>query len=169
MRDYSRDIETIYREFAPGVRQFASRKVPDPMLVEDATQETFIRAWRSLPNYDPRRPLWPWLATIAARHCFELRIAFTKRKELPILATDRPETSGDISPEEAALGSHREALSAIPSRYARALVLKYVYNFRCEEIARIERASLSAIESRLVRARRALRAATLRLQAAEDC
>ena len=36
---------------------------------EDATQETFSRAIKYIHRWDPRRPLEPWLMTIASNRC----------------------------------------------------------------------------------------------------
>jgi len=41
-------------------------------LAQEATQETFIRAWQAADSYDPRRPLGPWLMTIARHACLDL-------------------------------------------------------------------------------------------------
>ena len=38
----------------------------DPDDAEDITQETFLRAYRSLKRFDATRPLRPWLLSIAA-------------------------------------------------------------------------------------------------------
>ena len=45
----------------------------DHPSAEEVTQDTFMRAYLNLHKYDPLRPLYPWLATIAARlHDVEL-------------------------------------------------------------------------------------------------
>ena len=38
----------------------------DPDEAEDIAQETFLRAWNHLGRFDPRRPLRPWLLSIAS-------------------------------------------------------------------------------------------------------
>lgn len=40
-----------------------------PMLTEDVTQDTLLRAFSSWRAFDRSRPLWPWLARIAKRAC----------------------------------------------------------------------------------------------------
>ncbi|MCI0686954.1 MAG: sigma-70 family RNA polymerase sigma factor [Sporichthyaceae bacterium] len=44
----------------------------DRQLAEDATQETFMRAWRAAASFDPARALAPWLLTIARRTAVDL-------------------------------------------------------------------------------------------------
>ncbi|HEV8629922.1 MAG TPA: sigma-70 family RNA polymerase sigma factor, partial [Thermoanaerobaculia bacterium] len=41
------------------------RMVRDPALAEDLAQETFLKAYRALPSYDPRWKLSSWLLKIA--------------------------------------------------------------------------------------------------------
>ncbi|HEY5729135.1 MAG TPA: sigma factor [Anaerolineales bacterium] len=38
----------------------------DPDDAEDIAQETFLRAWKHLRQFDPTRPLRPWLLSIAS-------------------------------------------------------------------------------------------------------
>jgi RNA polymerase sigma-70 factor (ECF subfamily) len=41
-------------------------------LAQEATQEAFIRAWKSAASYDPERDLGPWLLTIARYAALDL-------------------------------------------------------------------------------------------------
>lgn len=43
------------------------RVLGDRGLAEEATQQTFVQAWRRAQRFDPSRELGPWLATIAKR------------------------------------------------------------------------------------------------------
>lgn len=64
------DWDAIYRQCAPSLRRFIRTRVPEA-LVEDALQDTFVRAYRSRARFDAARPPLPWLLTIARRACFE--------------------------------------------------------------------------------------------------
>lgn len=57
-------------------------------LADDATQETFIRAWRGADKFDPDRPLGPWLNTIA------------RRTALDVLRRENRPTRGDHEQEQ---------------------------------------------------------------------
>ena len=57
-------------------------------LAEEATQQTFVQAWRAASGFDGERPLEPWLATIARRvaidiHRREARRVATALDDLP--------------------------------------------------------------------------------------
>src|ERR1044071_8488280 len=47
------------------VHPLVARMVRDPALAEDIAQETFLKAYRALPGYDPRWKLSSWLLKIA--------------------------------------------------------------------------------------------------------
>lgn len=62
---------------------------------EDAVQEAFVRAFRSLGRWDPTREFAPWLLTIAANRCRTMLALRTKRRasssEVELLADERPD------------------------------------------------------------------------------
>lgn len=43
----------------------------DEEEAKDVVQETFIRVWQNLRNYDPKRSFTTWLYTIATRQCLD--------------------------------------------------------------------------------------------------
>jgi RNA polymerase sigma-70 factor (ECF subfamily) len=47
------------------VRACLAARLDDPHEAEDLTQEVFVTAWRKLGEFDPERPLAPWLRSIA--------------------------------------------------------------------------------------------------------
>jgi RNA polymerase sigma factor (sigma-70 family) len=58
--------ETLTRQHQEAVFRLAYLILGDPADADDAAQETFIRAYRSLASFDPARPARPWLLAIAA-------------------------------------------------------------------------------------------------------
>lgn len=48
------------------IRAFITARIDDPFEAQDIAQETFLIAFRKLPDIDQSRPLRPWLCTIAA-------------------------------------------------------------------------------------------------------
>lgn len=59
--------EAIYRAELPYVWHSLRRLGVRGADIDDLTQEVFLRAFRSLGQYDPTRPLRPWLFSIAYR------------------------------------------------------------------------------------------------------
>jgi Sigma-70 region 2 len=67
LRDGDPDAgRVVYRLYGSLVYGVAFRVLGDGRLCEEATQQTFLRAWRATAGFDASRELGPWLATIAA-------------------------------------------------------------------------------------------------------
>jgi len=130
---------------------------------EEATQEAFIRAYRHLDSYEPGRPFSSWLFSIASHYCIDRlrrrRIDWLPLKEEiaePVrLATASP------NPEVVATDRDREAwiqelMNVLSPTDRAALTLHYWYDCSYKEIAEVLDLTVSAVKSRLYRARRAL-------------
>ncbi len=129
---------------------------------EDATQETFLRAYTHLHQYDSNRRFLNWILTIASHLCID-RLRKKKLHTLPIDAVPAPEqvhTNG-VSPEHIAVAREQADeiqgwLAQLPADYRTAIILLYWYGFSYEEIAQILHVSVPAVKSRLHRARKKL-------------
>jgi RNA polymerase sigma-70 factor (ECF subfamily) len=141
------------------------RMLGDPESAEDAAQETFLRAYQNLHRYDENRPFPTWLLSIAAHYCIDRlrrrRFAVTSLDEeqdeggleLPDLETPNPEA-------ESVRREQREqmqlALNRLSSVDRAAVVLRYWHEYSEVEIAETLNLTVSAVKSRLHRARRDL-------------
>ncbi len=132
---------------------------------EDAAQETFLKAYRALGSYDPGRSFSTWLLSIAAHHCID---RIRRRREhvvsLDALPTWRHKPGNSPDPEQAALQADDAAqierlLQQLPEDYRLVLVLRYWHDLGYEEIASVLNDTVSAVKSRLHRARRLMAAA----------
>lgn len=65
-------VRTVYRAYGRLVYGVAYKILSDRGLSEEATQQTFVKAWRASAMVDPARELEPWLATIARRVAIDL-------------------------------------------------------------------------------------------------
>lgn len=130
---------------------------------EDASQETFLRAFLNLQRYDPARSFKTWLLTIASNHCIDR----LRRRRMQWLSIDEPLppnmtlASSEPQPEDAALFNERSEavqtlLAELSPDYRAAVVLRYWYDYSYTEIADILDTTESAIKSRLFRARQML-------------
>ncbi len=131
---------------------------------EDAAQETFLRAYQHIRRYDPKRPFVTWLLSIAAHYCIDRM----RRKKLPWFSIDENEDNtfsipdaGAAHPEMAAIqGEHRERIQALLGHLEgtdrAAIVMRYWFDFSEKEIAESLNITVSAVKSRLHRARKKL-------------
>lgn len=143
------------------VYAFLARYMNDEAMAEDATQETFVKAWRALNRFDADRPLKPWLLRIARNAAND---ALRKRRALPFSWLRRENDEGDETgiedtiaddaplPEE--LFARREAvdileraLAALPERDRAVLLLRYADGLSFEEISAIMDAPANTVKS----------------------
>ncbi|HKJ27051.1 MAG TPA: sigma-70 family RNA polymerase sigma factor [Anaerolineales bacterium] len=133
---------------------------------EDAAQETFIRAYKAIRRYDPTRKFSTWLLTIASNYCIDQH----RRKKLPTFSVDAletPDLPSKAKGMEALIvqGEHAdevaELLDTLNPKDRSAVVLRYWYEYSYDEIADSLDLTVSAVKSRLHRARKELAEAWL--------
>jgi len=140
------------------------RMLGDRIEAEDASQESFLRAYRNLGSFNRERSFKTWLLSIASHHCIDRlrrrRISFISLEDEPsagslALASDEP------SPEQAAIAHEtseefQQLLAQLPEDYRLVVILRYWYDYSYREIAELQGESVSAVKSKLFRARRRL-------------
>ena len=130
----------------------------DPVEAEDAAQQVFLSAHRSLLNgAEPREPA-AWLATIARNECWA-RVRSRMREPLP---TDAADAAGGVDPvyeaiRRADLAALRRAIRTLPRQQRDALLLREFGGLRYDELAAALAVTEPAVESLLFRARARLR------------
>jgi RNA polymerase sigma-70 factor, ECF subfamily len=150
---------SVVEAYQKPVYNLCYRMLGDPIDAEDAAQETFWRAYQALNRYDPKRSFATWLLSIAAHYCIDQQ----RKRRLPILSMDLlpEEDAPDFAPspekvvsalEESA--QMRKLLSSLGPQDRAAIVLRYWYEFSEDEIARTLSLTVSAVKSRLHRARK---------------
>lgn len=154
---FTRLVET----FQTPVYNLCYRMLNDAGDAEDASQETFLRAYLSIRRYDSGRPFPTWLLSIAAHYCIDQirkrRMTVVSMDETPALepVDDAPGPESSLSRVEER--RRMQALLDTLHPIDRALVLMYYwYDFSYEEIAKALEITLSAVKSRLHRARRSM-------------
>jgi RNA polymerase sigma factor (sigma-70 family) len=85
-------VRAAYAAYGRRVYAVAYSILGEPGLSEEATQETFVKAWRSAERFDERRDLGPWLATIARRVSIDIYRRETHRAtgSLKAVPADHP-------------------------------------------------------------------------------
>ncbi len=126
---------------------------------EDAAQEVFVKMYRRLNTYDPERKLSSWVLSIASHHCIDrLRRRRLKTVGIEEMPPWQPLISERPQPERQVLEAEREAriqqlLEHLEPHYRLPLVMHYWNDLSYQEICEATGLSLSAVKSRLHRAR----------------
>jgi RNA polymerase sigma-70 factor (ECF subfamily) len=145
--------------------RYALRMLADSDDAEDVTQETFVRAYRSLATCEDPSRFGGWIFSILANRC---RTAGTRRarREAVFVSTGTTveEWGGDATADSAeqALDSGERverAMMGLNAAHREAFILKYVEDMSYEEIAEVTGAGISALKMRVSRAREFLRVA----------
>ena len=131
---------------------------------EDAAQETFLRAYQHLHRYDTNRSFATWLLSIAAHYCIDRM----RKRKLPVFSVDEdeeftfqiPDAQAPHPETETVQGEQREQIhgmiGSLDSTDRAAIVMRYWYDFSEKEIAEALNLTVSAVKSRLHRARKQL-------------
>jgi RNA polymerase sigma factor (sigma-70 family) len=145
----------FFDDHAPMVLAICRCHLRDPQAAEDAAQETFLSAHRSLlGGTEPRDPA-AWLATIARNECRRMWRA-TPTAPLDERTAFTALDPADIVADRADLSDVASAIAALPVRQREALVLREFCGFSYEQVAEALSVSAAAVESLLSRARRRL-------------
>ena len=159
-------FNVLVERYQTGAYNLCLRLLGAPAPAEDAAQEAFISAYRSLDRFRGGS-FRAWLFRIAANACYdELR----RRKARPATSLDRagedqrpiepPDTAPSMEERAANTELHRAleaALAQLPREQRLAVVLCDVQGFDYAEIAETTRVSLGTVKSRISRARSRLR------------
>ena len=145
----------FFDRYAARIRRFIANSLGAASAeAEDVLQETFIALADALPFFRGDSSLFTFACAIAHRKVLSLIRTNARRANLmrtaPVAETAAPRETG-------ANREFNRALGEIRPEYREVLILKYVEEIRVSEIARILRLGEHAVESRLARARKALR------------
>ena len=156
----------LVEEHQTHVYNLCYRMLGEPEAAEDAAQETFLRAYQNLHRYDRTRSFATWLLSIAAHYCIDR----LRRRKLSMFSMDQENDDGtsfeirdSASPDPEAESVKREdrdrlhaLLKDLDATDRAAIILRYWHDYSEIEIADTLNLTVSAVKSRLHRARRAL-------------
>jgi RNA polymerase sigma-70 factor, ECF subfamily len=146
-------FESLVRRYQGDVWRLVCHLVQNQGLADDITQDTFVRAFRFLPDYRGDAKFSTWLFSIA-RNCArdEMRRA-GRRQRTQDAVTPQPEES---RPERTYSMEVREALATLPLELREPLVLIDLVGCSYREVAAALAVPEGTIKSRVHRARELL-------------
>src|SRR5260370_12585109 len=150
-------FQALCQALRPDLLRFAFWLARDRALAEDVVQETMIRAWKAQDSLLDEGAAKPWFLTIIRREyarSFERKRFVTVDVE-DLIAKEEPMLAAADDQE---LTELRAAIFKLPAEYREPLVMQVLMGHSTAEIAAELGLSNAAVLTRLVRARKQLRA-----------
>ena len=162
----------LYDRYRNPVYSTAYRIIQSAEDARDATQEIFVKLYRSLRSWNPRKASFStWIYRLASNHAIDCWRTRRRRYE-----TQNSEDAGERAGREDALGdairspyrevAGREEVEAVrrcvdmlPGLQKKVFILRYFQEMKLEEIAEMENCSLGTVKTSLFRATHAVRRA----------
>lgn len=157
-------FDILYRDYYPRVFGLCRRLLSSTELAEDATQETFIRAYKRFGKFDTQQSFWHWIAAIANNHCIDLLRKRSRSERLfgdedaemaQATAPDAPALSNLIANQD--MESLNRAIAELPDKYRVPLVLAYFHEDSYDAIAEQLEVTRNHVGVLLLRAKQRLR------------
>ncbi len=167
-----RAFEMLVVKYQRRIERLISRMVRDVDLVEDIAQETFIRAYRALPQFRGDSAFYTWLYRIAVNTAKKALLELkrdplvmqgglvshddgdeTSRAESVLTDGETPESL--LASKEIA-GTVNAAIDALSEDLRQAIVLREIEGLSYEEIAAVMSCPIGTVRSRIFRAREAI-------------
>lgn len=156
----------IYARYERVVYRYAYHMLGDPDDADDIKQDTFVKAYRTLPGFRGDCSLLTWLLKVAGNLCRDRHKTRIRRGEtalLPEIVADLPDSS-DLGADPAMLLERKDlhqtlyrVLAGLPEGQKELIVLRDVQGLSYQEIADVLGCSVASVKLRLFRARRGFR------------
>ncbi len=142
----------------------------NPEDAKDATQESFIKIYKSLKNFKFQSNFSTWMYRIVHNTCLDIIRKQKRRKEIPMETKNNLNNNGyeiplkDLSDGPEALLEYefvkkeiKKCIVELPAEYQGVIILRDIENLSYEEIAKVLNISEGTVKSRLNRGRKQLR------------
>ena len=157
----------LVEQYQTPVYNLCYRMLGEIEYAEDAAQESFLRVYRNLARYDRQRSFATWLLSITAHYCIDC----LRRRRFTMISIDAERDDDEhpmefpdvnaLNPEQETVRTEEQAmlqrvLQQLDATDRAAVILRYWYDFSEIEIAQSLSLTVSAVKSRLHRARKEL-------------
>ena len=164
--EFARLVDTYYDL----IYRLATKMLNNPQDAEDILQETFLKAYRHIKNFDGRSELPTWLYRIATNEA----LMFLRRKQPQTVSIEGPDDSNEPEqepvqivdwccvPEEELMSAEAQkhldqAIENLPTSLRVVFVLRDIEGLSTRQVGEVLDLSETAVKTRLSRARLRLR------------
>jgi RNA polymerase sigma-70 factor, ECF subfamily len=167
-----RAFEMLVVKYQRRIERLIARMVRDTDLVPDIAQETFIRAYRALPQFRGESAFYTWLYRIAVNSAKKalsdmkrdpviVEAAFTQRDDEDETSRAGAELTDGETPESLLASKEiaatvNAAIEALSEDLRQAITLREIEGLSYEEIAEAMNCPIGTVRSRIFRAREAI-------------
>lgn len=157
----------LVNRYLKPVYNFLFQLTRNRTIIDDLTQETFIKAWKKIKSFDRERNFKTWIFTIAKNTAYDY---FKKKKTIPFsnFIDEKENNKLDNVSDESILPDEilnqkdiakdlEKKLEEIPKRYRIILTLRYKDDLSLQEISEILKVPYNTVKSGHQRALRKLR------------
>ncbi|MDE2593818.1 MAG: RNA polymerase sigma factor RpoE [Burkholderiales bacterium] len=171
-RGDQRAFEMLVVKYQRRIERLIARMVRDVDLVEDIAQETFIRAYRALPNFRGESAFYTWLYRIGVNTAKKALLSLKRDplvSEAALASMDDEEDSSRVENEltdgetpESVLASRQiaeavnSAIEDLSDDLRQAITLREIEGLSYEEISELMNCPIGTVRSRIFRAREAI-------------
>ncbi|MEW6131935.1 MAG: RNA polymerase sigma factor RpoE [Pseudomonadota bacterium] len=168
-RGDKRAFELLVAKYQRKLARLLSRMVRDPAEIEDITQESFIKAYRALPQFRGDSAFYTWLYRIAVNTAKNYLVARGRRAPTTTEYSSEEaegfedaELLRDIATPDAELQTKQianavnKAVEELPEELRTAITLREIEGLSYEEIAQMMDCPIGTVRSRIFRAREAI-------------
>ncbi len=152
----------LVRAHQARVQRYCLLLLRNPTDAEEAAQDVFVKAYRSLDQFRSEASFLTWAGRIAHNHCMDLLRQRTRRKTESLdaiidedgtpLVNRLAEPERTESPDELTEAVPK-LLASLKEEYREILVLRELQELSYDDIAKVLKCSLDTVKSRLKRAR----------------
>ena len=164
------EFARLVEQYSPMIYRLGSKMLDNPQDVEDMLQETFIKAYRHLGDFDGRSSLSTWLYRIATNEA----LMAMRRKRPDTISFDEPQADETepqeplqivdwcCMPEQELMSAEGrayldKAVEGLPTSLRVVFLLRDIEGLSTRETAEVLNLSEMAVKTRLSRARLQLR------------
>jgi RNA polymerase sigma-70 factor (ECF subfamily) len=162
-------FDLLVLKYQRKIMRLLSRMIRDPSEIEDVAQESFIKAYRALPQFRGESAFYTWLYRIAINTARNW-LAQSKRRPSapPTYESEEGETFNetdnltDSSNPESEMASRQiaetvnKAMNDLPEDLRNAIVMREIDGMSYEDIAQSMNCPIGTVRSRIFRAREAI-------------
>ena len=162
LNDDEEAFEKIVHKYLKSVYNFIHLMINDFDILDDLTQETFIKIWKNRKNINLEKNFKSWIFTVAKNTVFDY---LKKKNTVPFSDFTNEEGINQLEniPEDKILPDEllekiekekdfEKKLQELPESYRLILILHYKEDFSLPEISKIFKESYNTTKSRHLRA-----------------